>query len=133
MLGYAYVKTNINGFTESGNFNSLQFGSQKINAQVGSLGYQAQIKIGDWRPFAKAIYNSQLGNIDRNITTTLTTITAPSYTIPALGNGRNWTNLTAGVGYQIDPKMVLRASFTQQVAQQSVTSYNAIVSLNLYF
>ena len=133
VLGYAYVNTSINGFTESGNFNSLQFGSQNINAQVGSLGYQAQTKIGDWLPFVKAIYNSQLGNIDRNITTTLTTITAPSYTMPALGYGRNWTNLTAGIGYQIDPKTVLRANFTQQVAQQSVTSYNAIVSLSSHF
>jgi outer membrane lipase/esterase len=133
VLGYAYVNTSINGFTESGNFNSLQFGSQNINSQVGSLGYQAQTKIGDWLPFVKAIYNSQLGNIDRNITTTLTTITAPSYTMPALGYGRNWTNLTAGIGYQIDPKTVLRASFTQQVALQSVTSYNAIVSLSSYF
>jgi outer membrane lipase/esterase len=133
VLGYAYVNTNINGFTEAGNFNSLQFGSQNINAQVGSVGYQAQAKVGEWLPFAKAIYNSQLGNIDRLITTSLTTIAAPSYTMPALSYGRNWTNLTAGIGYQIDPKTVIRASFTQQVAQQSVNSYNAVVSLNSHF
>ena len=133
VVGYAYVNTSINGFTESGNFNSLQFGSQNINAQVGSVGYQAQAKVGDWLPFAKAIYNSQLGNLDRLVTTTLTTVAAPSYTMPAMGYGRNWTNLTAGVGYQIDPKTVIRASFTQQVAQQSVNSYNAIVSLNSHF
>jgi long-subunit fatty acid transport protein len=53
--------------------------------------------------------------------------------MPAMGYGRNWTNLTAGVGYQIDPKTVIRASFTQQVAQQSVNSYNAIVSLISHF
>jgi outer membrane lipase/esterase len=133
VLGYSYVNTNINGFTESGNFNSLQFGSQNINAQVGSVGYQAQAKVGEWLPFAKAIYNSQLGNIDRLITTSLTTIAAPSYTMPAMSYGRNWTNLTAGMGYQIDPKTVIRASFTQQVAQQSVNSYNAIVSLSSHF
>ena len=123
----------MNGFTESGNFNSLQFGSQNINAQVGSAGYQLQAKVGNWLPFAKAVYNSQLGNLDRLITTTLTTVSAPSYTMPAMGYGRNWTNLTAGVGYQIDPKTVLRASFTQQVSQQSVNSYSAIVSLNSHF
>jgi len=133
VLGYSYVNTNINGFTESGNFNSLQFGSQNINAQVGSVGYQAQGKVGEWLPFAKAIYNSQLGNIDRLITASLTTIAAPSYTMSAMSYGRNWTNLTAGMGYQIDPKTVIRASFTQQVAQQSVNSYNAIVSLSSHF
>jgi outer membrane lipase/esterase len=133
VIGYQYVNTGVNGFTESGNFNSLQFGSQNINAQVGSAGYQVQAKVGDWLPFAKAIYNSQLGNLDRNVTTTLTTVTAPSYTMPALSYGRNWTNLTAGVGYQIDPKTVVRASFTQQVAQQNVNSYSAMVSLNSHF
>ncbi|MBU3537414.1 autotransporter outer membrane beta-barrel domain-containing protein [Polynucleobacter sp. UK-Gri1-W3] len=133
VIGYAYVNTSINGFTESGNFNSLQFGSQNINAQVGSVGYQVQAKVGDWLPFAKAIYNSQLGNLDRLVTTTLTTVAAPSYTMPAMGYGRNWTNLTAGIGYQIDPKTVIRASFTEQVAQQSVNSYNAIVSLSSHF
>jgi len=133
VIGYGYVNTNINGFTESGNFNSLQFGSQTINSSIGSAGYQAQAKVGDWLPFVKAIYNSQLGNLDRSVTTTLTTVAAPSYTMPAMGYGRNWTNLTAGVSYQIDPKTFIRASFTQQVAQQSVNSYNAIVSLNSYF
>ena len=133
VIGYAYVNTSINGFTESGNFNSLQFGSQNINAQVGSVGYQAQAKVGDWLPFAKAIYNSQLGNLDRLVTTTLTTVAAPSYTMPAMGYGRNWTNLTAGMGYRIDPKTVIRAIFSHQVAQQSVNSYNAIVSLSSHF
>ena len=133
VIGYAYVNTSINGFTESGNFNSLQFGSQNINAQVGSVGYQMQAKVGDWLPFAKVIYNSQFGNLDRLVTTTLTTVAAPSYTMPAMGYGRNWTNLTAGIGYQIDPKTVIRASFTEQVAQQSVNSYNAIVSLSSHF
>jgi outer membrane lipase/esterase len=133
VIGYAYVNTSINGFTESGNFNSLQFGSQNINAQVGSVGYQAQAKVGDWLPFARAIYNSQLGNIDRSITATLTTVAAPSYTMPAMGYGRNWTNLTAGVGYQIDSKTVIRTSFTQQLSQQNVNAYSAIVSLSSHF
>jgi len=133
LIGYTYVNTYINGFAESGNFTSLQFGSQNINSQVGSVGYQAQSKYGDWLPFAKAVYNSELGNMDRLVTTSLTTISAPSYTMPAIGYGRNWTNLTAGIGYQIDPKTVIRASFTQQVSQQSVNAYTAVVSLNAHF
>lgn len=133
IVGYQYVNTNINGFTESGNFNSLKFGSQDINAQVGSVGYQAQTKVGNWLPFVKAVYNSQLGNLDRNVTATLTTVTAPSYYMPAIGYGRNWTNLTAVLGYQIDSKTVVRASFTQQISQQNVSSYSAMLGLNSYF
>jgi len=133
MLGYAYVNTQINSFTESGNINSLSFGSQNISAQVGSAGYQVQSKFGNWLPFAKAIYNSQLGNLDRQITTSLTTVSAPSYTMPAISYGRSWTNLTAGLGYQIDSKTVIRAIFTQQVSQQNTNSYNAVISLSSFF
>ncbi len=133
VLGYSYVNTNIDGFTESGNFTSLQFGGQNINAQVGSAGYQVQATVGAWLPFAKAMYNHHLGNTDRLITTTLTTDTAPSYTMPAISYGRDWANLTAGIGYQIDPKTVIRAHVMQQVAQQSVNSYTATMNVSTYF
>jgi outer membrane lipase/esterase len=133
ILGYAYVNTSINGFTESGNFNSLQFGQQNIDSQIGSLGYQLVMKTPKWSPFIRAIYNSQLGNLNRLVTTTLTSVTAPSYTMPAMGYGRDWTNLTAGIGYNIDPKTVIRASFTQQVAQQSVNAYTASISLAAHY
>ena len=133
LIGYSSVKTSINGIAESGNYNSLQFASQNINAQVGSAGYQINAKFGGWLPFAKAVYNSQLANMDRNITTTLTTISAPSYIMPAVAYGTNWTNLTVGLGYQIDPKTVIRASYTQQISQQNVNSYNTAINLTSYF
>jgi outer membrane lipase/esterase len=132
-LGYSYVNTNIDGFTEAGNLTSLQFGGQNINAQVGSVGYQVQATVGAWLPFAKAMYNHHLGNTDRVITTTLTSVTAPSYTMPAVSYGRDWANLTAGIGYQIDPKTVIRAHVMQQVAQQGVDSYTATMSVSSYF
>ena len=79
------------------------------------------------------MYNHHLGNTDRLITTTLTTDTAPSYTMPAISYGRDWANLTAGIGYQIDPKTVIRAHVMQQVAQQSVNSYTATMNVSTYF
>jgi outer membrane lipase/esterase len=133
VIGYEYINTNINGFTESGNFNSLQFGSQTINSSVGSAGYQALAKVGDWQFSTKAIYSSFLSNIDRAITTSLTSISAPSYTMPAMTYDKNWTNLTAGIGYQIDPKTAIWASFTQKMSQQSVNAYSAVVSLSSHF
>lgn len=133
ILGYSFVNTSINGFTESGNFNSLGFGSQQINASIGQIGYQAQLKIGNWLPNIKAIYNSQFGNADRNITTTLTSVSAPSYTLPALSYGTSWTNLSAGIGYQIDPKTIIRGNFTQQVGWQNLNAYSATISIGAYF
>jgi len=133
ILGYSHVNTNINGFTESGNFNSLGFGRQQINALIGQIGYQAQRKIGNWLPNIKAIYNSQFRNTDRHITTTLTSVSAPSYTLPALSYGTSWTNLSVGIGYQINPKTITQGNFTQQVGWQNLNSYSATISMNAYF
>ncbi len=133
ILGYSFVNTNINGFTESGNFNSLGFGSQQINASIGQVGYQAQLRIGNWLPNVKAVYNSQFGNTDRNITTTLTSVSAPSYLLPAVSYGTGWTNLSAGIGYQIDPKTIIRANFTQQVGWQNLNAYTATLSMSAFF
>ena len=130
VLGYTYVKTNIDGFTESGNFNSLSFAGQHINAQVGSAGYQAQAQFGDWLPFTKVLYNHHLNNTDRVVTTTLTTVTAPSYTMPAVRYGQDWVSLTASLGYQIDPKTVIRTTWTQQVAQSNVDVFSAMVAVS---
>ena len=101
MAGLAYQSTNINGFTESGNFTSLAFGSQTINATIASVGYQISYKQESWIPFVKVMYNNQSGTDNRQITTSLTTIAAPSYNMPAVAVGNNWTDLTAGIGYQV--------------------------------
>jgi outer membrane lipase/esterase len=133
VLGYAYINTGINGFTESGNFNSLQFASQTINSSIISAGYQVNANFDKWLPFAKVVYYSQLQNTDRNITTTLTSVSAPSYVMPAISYGDSWTNLLAGIGYEIDPKTTIRASFSQQFGWQNVNSYSFNVGLNAFF
>lgn len=133
VLGYSFVNTSVNGFTEAGNFTSLQFGSQTISASVGSVGYQAQATLGDWLPFVKALYNTQLGHTDRTITTTLTSVTAPSYTMPAISYGDTWTTLSAGLGYQLAPKTLIRTSFAQQMGWQNVDIYSVNIGLSSYF
>lgn len=132
-LGYSHVKTRVNELIESGSFNSLAFSGQTINASIGQVGYQAQIKLGKWLPNVEAIYNSQLGNTDRNIRTSLTTVSAPSFVLAAASYGTAWTNLNLGLGYQIDPKTTIRVGLTQQVGWQNVNNYNATVRVNSYF
>lgn len=133
VVGYSYINTHVDGFTEAGNFNSLQFSSQNINSHVGSIGYQIQSTVGSWSSYLKASYNDRLENLDRSVTTTLTSVSAPSYNLPAATIGDNWFDVMAGVGYQIDEKTSIRANFTQQVSQHDVSSYGATMSFNTSF
>lgn len=129
MVGLAFQNTNINGFTESGNYNSLKFGSQSIDVVIGSIGYQASAKIGDWEPFARVMYNSQSGGDNRQVTTSLTSINAPSWSMPAVAMGNTWTDLSAGVGYNLTENAVVRTTVTSRVGQNNVSSYMASVNL----
>jgi uncharacterized protein YhjY with autotransporter beta-barrel domain len=133
VVGLAYQSTNINGFAESGNFTSLAFGKQTVNATIASVGYQVSAKVNNWIPFARVMYNNQSGADNRQITTGLTTVQAPSYAMPAVSVGNNWTDLTTGIGYQVSKDTVVRVSFTEQVGQTNVNSYNTMLSLVSHF
>ena len=65
------------------------------------MAYQAQwkkrqIEIGMWRPFAKLVWNHELASTDRSVTASLTTVAAPSYWMPAVVLGRDWSTGTVG-------------------------------------
>ena len=50
---------------------------------------------------------------------TLTIAAALNYAMPALSYGRNWINLTAGLGYQIDPSSApMRTKYGTPMARQ---------------
>ena len=129
MVGLAYQSTNINSFTESGNYNSLKFGGQSIDVVIASVGYQATAKLGEWEPFARVMYNGQSGADNRQITTSLTSINAPSWAMPAVAMGNTWTDVSAGVGYHVAKNAVLRTTITSRIGQNNVSSYMASVNL----
>jgi outer membrane lipase/esterase len=133
MVGLAYQSTNINSFTESGNYNSLKFGSQSIDVVIASIGYQASAKLGDWEPFARVMYNGQSGNDNRQVNTSLTSINAPSWAMPAVAMGNTWTDLSVGVGYHVAENAVVRTTVTSRIGQNNVSSYMASVNLMAKF
>ncbi len=133
IIGYSYIHTDMDGFTENGNFNSLQFGRQGFSNNILSGGYGIKAHYGEWEPSLKATYNSIIGSINRDVTTTLTTVAAPSYTMPAIAYGKNWINLTAGLGYKINDTMGLQADFTNFINEKSITYYGGTLSLVGHF
>jgi outer membrane lipase/esterase len=67
------------------------------------------------------------------VTASLTTIAAPSFSLPAVVLGRDWASATVGTEVRIDRSWTGLVSFTAQVGQQNVTNYGALIGLNYAF
>jgi outer membrane lipase/esterase len=130
VTGLILQQARIGGFTESGSFTSLSFGSQVRNSEVGVLGYQARLDWGSWHPFVQVVWDHEFDPLDRTVTASLTTIAAPSYSLPAVVLGRDWA--TASVGTQVAFTSALSgiASFTAQLGQNHATVFGGLIGLN---
>lgn len=133
VFGYSYVDTNIDSFTESGNFNSLRFDSQNISHNILSGGYRMKADMGNWQPSLKASYNAIVGSTNRNVTANLTSVSAPGYYMPAASYGSSWIDLSAGLGYRLSNAISVEAGFTGRVNQESVDSYGGTLALVGHF
>ena len=131
--GFILQQVRINGFTESGSFTSLSFGSQTRNSEVSVLGYQANFDWGRWHPFAQVLWDHEFDPLNRVVTASLTTVTAPSFSMPAVVLGRDWATMTVGTQVSVTRNWTGLASFTAQVGQQNATNYGGLVGMNYAF
>jgi len=133
VVGLILQQARIDGFTESGSFTSLSFADQIRNSKVSVLGYQANLDWGSWDSFAQVAWDHEFDRLDRMVTASLTTTTAPSYSMPAVVLGRDWATATVGTQLKINASWSGLASFTAQLGQQYVTNYGGLVGLNYAF
>jgi outer membrane lipase/esterase len=133
VAGVALQRVNVNGFTETGSFTSLSFGTQIRNSAISELGYQATYKIGTFEPFAKLVWNHEWADTNRDVTATLTTIAAPSYFMPAVVLGKDWGTATVGTSAKISQNVKGFALLTSEFAQNAVTTYGGQVGVNVGF
>jgi outer membrane lipase/esterase len=133
VVGVTLQTVRIDAFAESGSFTSLAYGEQTRNSIVSALGYRAELDAGLFRPFAKAVWNHELASTDRFITTSLTTVAAPAYVMPAAELGRDWGTGTLGVAATLTPRVTGLVSLTGQVGQSAVTTYGAQAGVNVAF
>ena len=96
LAGFILQQARINGFTESGSFTSLSFATQMRNSEVSALGYQARLDWGILHPFAQVVWDHEFDPLNRVVTASLTTTSAPSYSLPAVVLGRDWATTTVG-------------------------------------
>jgi outer membrane lipase/esterase len=133
VIGLTLQSVHIDGFTESGNVTSLDFGEQYRHSSVGVLGYQASFDFGMFQPFAKALWNHEFVSNDRLVTVSPTSTVAPSYSLPAVNLGKDWASATAGVSVGLGKGVTGLVSFTGQLGQDKVTTYGGQVGVNVAF
>lgn len=130
IAGFILQQVRVNGFTESGSFTSLSFGDQIRNSEVGALGYQARFDWGLWHPFIHAVWDHEFDSLNRLVTASLTTIAAPSYSLPAVVLGRDWATTTVGTQLTFTSAWSGLASFTAQLGQDRATVYGGLIGVN---
>jgi outer membrane lipase/esterase len=130
LAGLILQQARISGFTESGSFTSLSFGTQIRNSEVGVLGYQARLDWGTWHPFAQIAWDHEFDPLNRMVTASLTTVTAPDYSLPAVVLGRDWATATVGMQIAFTPACSGIASFTAQLGQDHATVFSGLIGLN---
>jgi outer membrane lipase/esterase len=133
VVGFILQQVRINGFTESGSFTSLSFGSQTRNSEVSVLGYQANFNWGRWHPFLQVLWDHELDPLNRVVTASLTTISAPSFSMPAVVLGRDWATTTVGTQVAISQSWSGLAYFTAQLGQANAVNYGGVLGLNYAF
>lgn len=136
VVGLILQQVHVDAFAEtnpSGAPTNLAFGAQLRNSAVTELGYQASIAIGQWEPYAKAVWNHELAGTGRLVTASLLSITAPSYSLPAVLLGKDWGAVTAGTRIKVAPNATAYAAFNSQVGQGNVTTYGGQIGLNVAF
>jgi outer membrane lipase/esterase len=124
----------VDGFTETdslGGVTALSYASQVRDSAVTRLGYQARVDIGIWSPYVKLTWDHELIPNDRSVTASLTTITAPSYSMPAVALGKDWGTGTIGSTVALGRGMTAYASFTGQFGQNQATFYSGRAGLNV--
>jgi outer membrane lipase/esterase len=137
--GILLQKVDVNGFTESdpfggdatGGFTALAFAGQVRDSAVTELGYQASTTLGIWQPYAKLVWNHELEPYNRLVTASLTTIAAPSFSLPAVVLGSDWGTATLGTSVTLRPGVTAYASFMSEFGESQATYYGGQIGLNV--
>lgn len=133
VVGVEVQSVGVNAFTESGSFTSLGFSNIGRNSVVSALGYRASMILGIWKPFAQVTYNHEFDSLDREVTATLTSMVAPSYSLPMVRLGRDWASATLGSTVSLGSDLTGLAAFTAQLGQARTTSYGGRMGVSYAF
>ncbi|UGV26312.1 autotransporter domain-containing protein [Rhodopseudomonas boonkerdii] len=134
VAGVEVQSVGIDAFTETGSFTSLAFSNIGRTSTVSALGYRAAVDYGNWRPFAQVTWNHEFDDTaNRTVTASLTSITAPSYSMPIVQFGRDWASAVVGTTVTIARDWTGLAAFNAQFGQNGTTNYGGRFGINYAF
>ncbi|MGA7322984.1 MAG: autotransporter outer membrane beta-barrel domain-containing protein, partial [Rhodomicrobium sp.] len=133
VAGFVYQNVNVSGFTESGSFTSLGFGNQTRESAVGQFGYKASFNWSNIQPFAQVTWNHEFADANRNVTASLTTIAAPSYSLPAALLGKDWGEAKGGFTFDLGGGVKFLTVGSADFGQSSATVYGGQIGFNVAF
>ncbi len=135
VIAIIFQEARLNGFTEHGTTGvaALSFGSQTRDSQVTQLGWRGSIERGAWKPFAEAAWNHEWNDDYRTVTTTLTSVSAPSYTTLATPVASDWGSATIGTSYLVNTNTMIWGAFSQVFGNSATTSYSGELGLRVSF
>ena len=135
VAGLVLQQAHIDGFTESGvsGVTALAFDAQTRQSLVTQLGWRACVGIGSLRPFAEMSWNHECAAKQRTITTSLTSVIAPSYVMDAVPVVSDWATASLGAYYEVSPRVMLRGAASAMFINPQMTTVGGDVSLNIGF
>lgn len=133
VVGVILQHIHINDFTENGGFTALSYGDQNRDSAVTELGYQASTRLGPYEPFVKASWNHELASLNRLVTASLTTMVAPSFSMPAVIQGRDWIAFSAGINRKINSQTAAYVAVSDQLGWSTTTNIGVQIGVNSTF
>jgi outer membrane lipase/esterase len=133
IAGFIYQNANVSGFTETGSFTSLGFASQARESAVGQLGYAASFDWAQFEPFAQLTWNHEFANTNRDVTASLTTVIAPSYSLPAVLLGKDWGEIKGGIRIDAGSGVKVLLSGSADFGQSAATVFGGQIGFNVAF
>ncbi len=133
VAGFIYQNVNVGAFTEMGSFTSLSFGSQTRESDVGQLGYRASYHWSEYEPFVQATWNHEFADTSRYVTASLTTVVAPSYSLPAVLLGKDWGEVKGGIAIDVGNGVKVFGAGSADFAQSSAAVYGGQLGFNIAF
>jgi outer membrane lipase/esterase len=135
VLGFVLQEARIADFTETGEtgVTALSFGSQIRDSFISQLGWRVLADRGKFQPFAEMNWIHEWADRNRTITTSLTSVSAPSYTMDAVPEASDWATLSLGTFYRINSRVLLRGSVSSLFINPQMTTCGGDMGLNISF
>ncbi|MHC1713108.1 MAG: autotransporter outer membrane beta-barrel domain-containing protein [Solidesulfovibrio sp.] len=134
--GLVVQQVRIKGFTETGTsgVTALTFGGQTRDSVVSQLGWRVLLDIGDWQPFVEAKWNHECVEQKRMVRASLTTVSAPTYSVEAAPAPTDWTTASIGSSYKLNERVMLRGVASAVLSDpQVVKSYGGELGISVNF